>query len=179
MVRPVARRQPPGPGGRRLAADGRPVHRGRHLRLEHRAPRGVHGRGPGRDPRHRPRPGDGRTRRLDLPVPEGPHRSGTGRDHRPVEAGGGQNPARRVALCRRRFRGQLVPLRRKRAMVVAEGLLRCGQRHIAVHRDDQGRRPVRGDDASDGAGRLGRVAPRSLPAGRGARRPLGLPAIIP
>ncbi len=46
----------------RLGADGRHVHRGRHLRVERRSERRVHGRRPRRDPRVRPRHRDGGTR---------------------------------------------------------------------------------------------------------------------
>ncbi len=42
----------------------------------------------------------------------------------------------------RRARWELVPLRRELAVVVAARLLRRRQRHVPVHRDDQGRRPL-------------------------------------
>ena len=65
----LARGQPRRRGGRRLAADGRLVRRGRDLRLDVRARRALHGRRPRRDPRLRPRPRDGRPRRLALRLP--------------------------------------------------------------------------------------------------------------
>ena len=89
---------------RRLAAARGDVHAGCHLRLEHGAGRGVHGRRPGPDPRHRPGAGDGRARRLVLPVPEGADRRRARRDRRLLEADRRSQATRRILVPGRRDR---------------------------------------------------------------------------
>ena len=69
--------------------------------------------------------------------------------------------------------GQLVPLRRELPVELAAGLLRRGQRHRHLHRDDQRRGPDSGHAEAHREDRLGRAPARPLPTGRGSGRPVG------
>ena len=172
--RALAPGQPRRRGGRRLGADARrPVHRGRHLRLELRAQGELHGRGPRRDPRHRPRPGDGRPRRLGVPVPGDRDRRGQGPRRRLLAPDRRRHPRGRHPLRGGRHRRQLVPLRRQLPVVLAARLVRLRQRRVGLPGDDHRRQALRGHDRAHEPVAEARPAPGPLPPRRHPGGPLG------